>query len=94
MRSYLLPSYSVIIPWVASEFATVWHPVDRVGTFAVIQRGAFATEKLAVEWAQKRLNGCPYSVRRNVCSLPVVCDLGAVHMGEFGVIGRVESGQD
>lgn len=54
--------YTVLIPYVAPRFATPWHPTTNEGPFATLTRGAFPTQDAAIEWAQSRLNGCPYSL--------------------------------
>jgi len=54
--------YSVVIPY-ADVGATEWHPTKPNGPFNPIERGAFASEAEAHEWAAKHLNGTAYSVR-------------------------------
>jgi hypothetical protein len=56
-------NYTILIPYVPSEFRTQWHPTDYVGPFSVLQRGAFTSIADAITWAQLNLNGTPYSVR-------------------------------
>lgn len=56
--------FTVQIPWVPASLATMWHPTDRTGPFAVLSRGAFADEVSAILWAQLHLNGTPYRVVR------------------------------
>jgi len=53
--------YSLSIPH--SSTPTEWHPTEATGPFAVLSRGAFATEAEAHEWARTHLAGQPYSVR-------------------------------
>lgn len=60
----LLPDYwTVLVPYVSPKFQTQWHPLCKAGPFAVLSRGAFATEDLAIAWAQKNLNGTPYTIK-------------------------------
>jgi len=56
--------WTVIIPFVPSEFATEWHPTESTGQFAVLSRGAFYTEADAIRWAREHLRGTPYSLRK------------------------------
>jgi hypothetical protein len=56
------PYYTVVIPF--SETATEWHPTERTGPFSTLTRGAFQTESMAREWADAKLAGQPYTVRR------------------------------
>ena len=60
------PYYTVIIHSVPARFATVWHPVKRLGSFSELSRGAFETEEKAIMWAQEHLRGTPYTVRQIV----------------------------
>ena len=55
--------YTVIVPWVPHQFQTEWHPTIDVGPFSTLQRGAFETVAEAIKWAQKNLNGTPYTIR-------------------------------
>ncbi len=62
------PYYTIVVPYVAPEFATEWHPTqpgDEIpgAPFHVLTRGAFSTEREAILWAQDKLNGTPYSIR-------------------------------
>jgi len=59
MESY----WTVIIPYVKRELATVWHPTDSAGPFSTLTRGSFKTEEEAVRWAREKLAGTPYSTR-------------------------------
>ena len=58
------PYFTILIPYCPHKFRTEWHPTQSDGPFAVLSRGSFATETLAIEWAQIRLNGTPYAIRR------------------------------
>lgn len=49
--------WTVVIPTVPDEFATVWHAPDRTLT-----RGSFATSAEAIAWARDKLAGTPYSL--------------------------------
>ncbi len=55
--------YTVLIPYAASG-ATQWHPDTPTGPFSTLSRGAFNTRAQADEWAERHLNGKPYSVRK------------------------------
>lgn len=54
--------YTVKIPWVAPQFATEWHPTKSTGPLATVVRGSFSSPEAAIEWAQNKLNGTPYSI--------------------------------
>lgn len=56
--------YSVLIPYVATG-ATQWHPTEPTGPFRTLSRGAFDTRKEAEDWADRHLNGKPYSVKKH-----------------------------
>ena len=56
--------FTIVVPYVHHAFRTQWHPTQSDGPFAVLCRGAFATEAEAIEWARVNLNGTPYSVKR------------------------------
>jgi hypothetical protein len=58
-----MKNFTVIVPFVPSEFRTQWHPTEDVGPFSTLQRGAFTSISDAIVWAQQNLNGTPYSVR-------------------------------
>lgn len=60
----ILPAYyTVIVPYVAPEFQTEWHPTENTGPFAILSRGAFKSEASAIAWARAHLNGTPYSLK-------------------------------
>lgn len=46
--------YTVIVGW--SDQPTQWHPTDRTGPFAALSRGAFPTERAAMDWARTHLD--------------------------------------
>lgn len=54
--------FSVVIPYVEKN-ATIWHPIDPVGSFSVITRGCFDTEIHADAWALKNIPGHTYTVK-------------------------------
>ena len=58
--------FTILVPWVAPEFRTEWHPTEKTGPFAVLSRGAFKTEDEAVRWGRAKLGGNPYSVKEVV----------------------------
>jgi hypothetical protein len=45
--------FTILLPW--SDLPTPWHPTEREGPFSVLSRGAFATRKLARDWAKEHL---------------------------------------
>ncbi len=54
--------WTVVVPFVAPEFQTAWHPTDSTGAFSTLHRGVFHSQSEAIEWGQKNLNGTPYSL--------------------------------
>ncbi len=54
--------WTIVIPWVSQEFATRWHPTDRI--FDPLTRGAFETAREAIQWAKGNLDGTPYTLRK------------------------------
>lgn len=60
----MFPYFTVIIPYVSAPYATVWHPTEDKGPFAILTCGAFPTEEAAIEWARAKLAGAPYSIQR------------------------------
>jgi hypothetical protein len=67
-----MATYTIILPYVAPEVSTQWHPTVAVGPFSTLQRGNFTTQADAVAWARKNLNGAPYTIKqieaRHICS--------------------------
>lgn len=57
------PYFTLVIPYVALSVRTEWHPTEPTGPFKTLTRGNFKTELEAIEWAQKKLNGTPYTVQ-------------------------------
>lgn len=57
------PYFTIVIPYVPAEFATMWHPTEDTGPFAKLTRGNFKTVGEAITWAQKKLNGTPYEIK-------------------------------
>lgn len=55
--------WTVIVPSVPPEERTEWHPDRRGGSFDPLNRGAFATEREAINWARAHLGGAPYTLR-------------------------------
>lgn len=55
--------WTIIVPYVPREFRTEWHPTQSDGPFRTLSRGSFDTEALAIQWAQTKLNGTPYSLK-------------------------------
>jgi len=48
--------YTIVLHYLPPrELPTVWHPAEPTGPFAVLARGAFATEAAAREWARRNL---------------------------------------
>ncbi len=64
------PYYTLHIPFVPREFATVWHPTEATGPFSVLTRCALPSEAEALAWGKAHLGGMPYSVHLS-------CDLVA-----------------
>ena len=54
--------YTVVIPYVDRLFSTMWHPTEKEGTMSSLTRGCFKTQTDAIRWAQRELNGTPYSI--------------------------------
>lgn len=52
--------YTVIVPW--SHRPTAWHPTDK--SFSPLNRGAFKTKDDARRWADEKLRGQPYTIKR------------------------------
>ena len=53
--------WTLLVPYV-ERGATQWHPTEKTGPFAVLNRGAFSSAAKAHEWAREHLGGAPYSV--------------------------------
>lgn len=56
------PYYTVRIPYVAPERATIWHPTEPTGPFQTLTCGAHGSIDDAKAWADAKLRGTPYSV--------------------------------
>jgi hypothetical protein len=61
-RDNLKPYYTLHVPYVGFEHATMWHPTEPDGPFKVLSRGNFKTQDAACAWALEHLNGTSYSV--------------------------------
>jgi len=57
------PYWTVVVPYAPPALTTEWHPTVPAGPFSVLTRGAFRTQGLAIEWAEKHLGAAPFSTR-------------------------------
>ena len=68
--------FTVVIPW--SDKPTKWHPTEQKGPFSVLSRGCFPNGVAALEWAEKNLEGQPYSVRGVEAPWEFTCEAIAI----------------
>jgi hypothetical protein len=55
--------WTLVVPYVAPQFATEWHPTEATGPLSTLTRGAFASLDEAIQWGRDHLKGTPYTVR-------------------------------